>query len=218
MQDSVDNKLVKLVAADYEDPAPAPPTPEAAPSAPTDSKEVGVSTVMNFSDRALAEAVIKKLSTDEFLQVMEGSSADELNCLLKTLDAKSAPTEPSSQKGFLKALFEGPTKSTTFDIIGWWEARRLPYNILVGIAGIVTLLVWDIFRVANLSSLIWPAIAYGIIANVCYTSGWMAELLARRLFKEKAEHFGPILFAIGLLFSMLITFGPSCLVVLSVHL
>ena len=38
------------------------------------------------------------------------------------------------------ALFQRETELTdTGQIIGWWEVRRVPYNLLVGIAGVVSI-------------------------------------------------------------------------------
>jgi hypothetical protein len=31
--------------------------------------------------------------------------------------------------------------ATTKDLIGWWEARRVPFNLIVGTAGILTCIV-----------------------------------------------------------------------------
>jgi hypothetical protein len=46
-------------------------------------------------------------------------------------------------------------------------------------------------------------------ANTCYTGGWVSELLARRLWGERARHYGPIMFSLGLVFSFALCFLPS---------
>ena len=114
--------------------------------------------------------------------------------------------------------------SGIFDIIKWWEARRIPYNLIVGAAGVFTLAV--IIAVAAIASekfgepLGWPdppifavfaVIAYGIGANVCFTGGWIAEIIAGKLWKERAGAFGEISFAFGLVFSVLLTLAPAAL-------
>ena len=55
------------------------------------------------------------------------------------------------------------------------------------------------------------AIMGGFGANLCYTGGWIAEILARRLWKDKASHFGPIMWTLGTLFSIAVCFVPSIL-------
>jgi hypothetical protein len=46
------------------------------------------------------------------------------------------------------------------EVIGWWEARRLPYNLIVCIAGVVSCIAVGIFAVAAFvlfkSDDIWP--------------------------------------------------------------
>jgi hypothetical protein len=50
--------------------------------------------------------------------------------------------------------------------------------------------------------------AYGITANICYTSGWISELFARYVWKEQAEHLGKMAFVMGIIFSVLLTLTP----------
>ncbi len=54
-------------------------------------------------------------------------------------------------------------------------------------------------------------ITYGILANVCYTGGWIAELIVLRVWKEKAISFGEIAFSLGMTFSVLLTLSPILL-------
>jgi len=108
-------------------------------------------------------------------------------------------------------------------IIGWWELRRIPYNIIVGVSGIVSILVALagaalsdlIFRKAVLGApgfgFIVLAVAYPIMANVCFTGGWIAEILARRIKKEESAHFGSLAFTLGTLFSIALTLLPGVL-------
>ena len=36
-------------------------------------------------------------------------------------------------------LFPAPARRTTGAILGWWERRRLPYNLIVGGAGVFSI-------------------------------------------------------------------------------
>jgi hypothetical protein len=84
---------------------------------------------------------------------------------------------------------------TSWAVIGWWEARRVPFNLLVGATGLVT-----------------GVIAFALAANVCYTGGWVAELIVRKTWPNQAEQIGPISFALGLGFAVLITLLPVLVV------
>jgi len=115
--------------------------------------------------------------------------------------------------------------SAAFDIMWWWESRRIPYNLIVGATGVLSLVV-----MAAVSSIgeqvfgapskvpdeppFWPLsgiIAYGIGANVCYTVGWFMEIFVRKIWKERAGVFGEISFFLGLVFSVLLTLAPAAL-------
>jgi hypothetical protein len=122
-------------------------------------------------------------------------------------------------------LFESRTESLApIEILKWWEKRRLPYNLIVGAAGLLTCVI-DLMIAAIASAIfdepvgmsdppilaIFAVILFGIAANVCFTGGWIAEILANKLWNEKAAHFGQIAFTLGLGFSVLLTLAPAAL-------
>lgn len=126
-------------------------------------------------------------------------------------------------------IFNRPPQLERFSqIVGWWESRRLLYNVLVGGAGILTLIAMGIvawwvqqgtgespnFLPDPPAAVILAPFAYGICANLCYTGGWMAEWFVRRIWKEQAGSFGQISFSMGLAFSLLLTLLPVPMVVL----
>jgi hypothetical protein len=113
-----------------------------------------------------------------------------------------------------------------FQVIRWWERRRLAFNAIVGATGIVTCALCII--VASISSKLvgqpigWPdppmaaligILVYGIAANVCYTSGWIAELVIGILWKNRVGPFGEMAFLAGVLFSIGVTLTPVVFVV-----
>jgi hypothetical protein len=53
---------------------------------------------------------------------------------------------------------------------------------------------------------------YGIIANVFYTCGWLAELVVRRVSPQEADRFATLSFSLGLVFSVLLTLSPGIVV------
>jgi len=114
---------------------------------------------------------------------------------------------------------------SAWQVIGWWEARRLVFNLIVGAAGIGTAGI--ILIVALISERLLggpigmpdpPIVAVlGVVlfaagANVCYTGGWLAELLVKRAWPDESEQFGASTFAMGLIFAVAVTLAPVVLV------
>lgn len=107
-------------------------------------------------------------------------------------------------------------RRTTLSLLNWWESRRGTFNVIVGSAGIVTLVV------VRLISWIppglpmafdWrPVAAYGLLANLCYSFGWAIEATAQRVWGEKCPAFGPALFRQGVAFSVGLTLLPIVVV------
>ena len=111
-----------------------------------------------------------------------------------------------------------------WQVILWWEIRRVAYNFVVGLAGVITCAA--LFGIATYAERtigspfglpdpriigLFAIVAYGIGANVCYTSGWIAELLGRSLWPGKMEDFGIFTFAAGTAFSVVLTLAPIVL-------
>lgn len=114
--------------------------------------------------------------------------------------------------------------ASLFGVIKWWELRRIPYNLIVGICGaftcIVTVLVPTIASAEFGEPLGLPdppilavlgVILYAIAANVCYTGGWVAELVVRAIWNGKSRDFAQISFILGLLFSVALTLAPAAI-------
>jgi hypothetical protein len=110
-------------------------------------------------------------------------------------------------------------RRTPLSLLRWWESRRLTYNKAVGAAGLVTLTGFSIMAllppnpmpVGSLPALAAGAAVYGILANGCYSLGWLAELAARRVWGRRAPDVGPLLFRQGLIFSVGLTLLPILL-------
>jgi hypothetical protein len=112
--------------------------------------------------------------------------------------------------------------TSSLKAILWWELRRIPYNIAVGAAGILTIAV--VIAVAEIAFRKFgesiglpdsPLVAvigifvYGIAANICYTGGWVVELLVRQFSRETADTFAAVSFLAGLIFSIFLTLAPA---------
>ena len=98
-------------------------------------------------------------------------------------------------------------------LLRWWESHRLVYNVVVGSAGVVTLGVLAAAQaLLGLRGTIipWPAVvAYGIMANVCYSGGWVAEALLQKWVGRETYGLGPALYRHGLVFSVGLTLLPA---------
>jgi hypothetical protein len=111
------------------------------------------------------------------------------------------------------------TCRTPTEVIGWWEARRGAYNVAVGSTGLFTLAA--VHLIARLPpspesipiapTLVIPAI-YGVLANVCYTGGWISELWIRNTLGREMEPVGPTLFRYGFVFSIGLTLFPVAMI------
>lgn len=115
--------------------------------------------------------------------------------------------------------------TSAWEAVGWWESRRVPFNLIVGSAGIFSCVVAGIVGLG--SDLLFnsdfglpnpPAFAllgiliYGIMANICFTGGWLAELLIRKVWPHEADRFATLSFSLGLVFSVLLTLSPGIII------
>jgi hypothetical protein len=111
------------------------------------------------------------------------------------------------------------------EVIGWWEARRVPFNLIVGSAGILTSIVVGIVGLG--SELLFNSefglpdppgfaliaiILYGILANVCFTGGWVTELIVRRIWPREADRFATLTLSLGTIFSVVLTLAPAVVI------
>src|SRR5215471_11619129 len=78
------------------------------------------------------------------------------------------------------------TMSRTRDVIVWWEVRRIPYNLALLATGLIS-----VFAMVGIGGRLVPVgedfvepfvlffgvIVYAFLANVCYSLGWITELI-----------------------------------------
>jgi hypothetical protein len=111
-------------------------------------------------------------------------------------------------------LFTVPDRERTpSEIILWWESRRIPYNLIVGLFGLISLGIIALIEINSPYAMgtsfpLLCIIFFGLGANVFYTGGWIVELLARGISKEPSRNSGPQLLLAGLVFSVLLDFIP----------
>ncbi|HEY2585231.1 MAG TPA: hypothetical protein VGI81_05655 [Tepidisphaeraceae bacterium] len=115
----------------------------------------------------------------------------------------------------IRWLFKPMPSPTAGGAILWWEARRIPVNLLVGVYGIPCLLISLAFimqfhflqsggEVIALIAIFLTAVEF----NVCYTLGWLVEAPVRVLFPKLTPKFSPRLLLIGLLVSVFVITLP----------
>ncbi len=113
-----------------------------------------------------------------------------------------------------RVLFPLPdVRRTPWSLLRWWEQRRPIYNAFVGGAGAITLVVLALMShlppgAPGLGPVWRGVIAYGVLANVCYSLGWVTEVGMRALWGDEAPDAGPALFRQGLSFSIGLSLLP----------
>ncbi len=114
---------------------------------------------------------------------------------------------------------------SAWEAIGWWEARRIPFNLIVGSAGILSCIVVGVVGLGSYFLFdsefglpdpplfaLFGIIIYGAVANVCFTGGWLAELIVRKIWPGEADRFATSCFSLGLVFSVLLTLTPAIVI------
>ena len=111
----------------------------------------------------------------------------------------------------LDKLLQVKTKDRNiFQIIFWWEIRRILYNVILLIAGIISLLLLMFFSLNKIKleageDFIEPIsfILFAFLSNVFFTLGWITEI-----FVERSLDYGRKMFKTGLYFTLICMFIP----------
>ena len=113
-------------------------------------------------------------------------------------------------------LFPEPARRTTPAIVAWWEKRRLFYNVAVGAAGLLTMIpATALVSILEGRLVLEPwlgAVAFGVMANVCYCFGPAVEILVHKIWGRSVLPVGPVLYRMGLTFSVGLALLPMLLV------
>ncbi len=105
-------------------------------------------------------------------------------------------------------LVEKPTaKRTNKEVFRWWESRRLRYNLICLVVGILSMLFIEsqihLFREAGRLYFIISGITF-LAGNLFYFLGFLIEIMTSR-----NEKIGPILFAVILGITLLALLFPA---------
>ncbi len=116
-----------------------------------------------------------------------------------------------------------------WQILGWWEVRRAPFNLILGIVGLVTVALGTVaMGIANAfletpihrpdPPLFFFALVYAVVVNLPYTGGWVAELVWVQLWGKAQDDLAVVSFRLGLLLSVLVTLLPALIsIAFAVH-
>src|SRR5690242_17393343 len=110
-----------------------------------------------------------------------------------------------------------------WDSIVWWEIRRILFNGVLLVAGVVT-----VFAVVGLGNMMTPPgqdfieppllfiliAGYAVAANAFYTLGWLTELLWSGGDTAKTAPYRRRIFWLGLILSTGLTLLPAVLMLL----
>ncbi|WP_420636418.1 hypothetical protein [Candidatus Palauibacter sp.] len=115
-------------------------------------------------------------------------------------------------------LYPAPARRRVGAIIGWWEKRRLPYNLTIGGTGFVTVTIGSLIMGLNgdFEPLFWvrSGIFWLVAANVSYTLGPIAEIALQKLFGRKLFPAGPLLFRAAVTVAVGVTLLPIIFIAL----
>lgn len=87
----------------------------------------------------------------------------------------------------------------------WWEKKRLLYNILTGLAGLIIVLSFGIYSFGLFD--LFGILLWGFVANVFYCIGFVIEPILKYYLKRDIDFSEkrPVLFWIGTVFSIIVT-------------
>jgi hypothetical protein len=100
------------------------------------------------------------------------------------------------------------------NLIWWWEVRRIPFNLLIGLWGALCMLafMWGVGAVlAPGEDAVEPValLAAPVVINALYTLGWLLEIPVRWLWPQTSLRFGPVLWGLGLGTGMILCVLPA---------
>ena len=108
-----------------------------------------------------------------------------------------------------------PEPRSAWSVILWWEVRRVPYNLIVGGVGLLSLaaflaLIGHCGDVKPGEDAFEPILLFltAIAANVCYTAGWVTEISLLRGHPSEPS-IAPRLLRWGLAFSLFVVVLPA---------
>ena len=126
------------------------------------------------------------------------------------MDLEDHVTAGSAQgSGLVRFLYPAPAERKVGKIIRWWEKRRLAYNAVLAGCGMGTAFLALLTLnppLEVLRAVLAPGLPFLVMANLCYTLGWLVESLLHKIWGRSLLPVGPALFRAGLTLAVGITF------------
>lgn len=116
-------------------------------------------------------------------------------------------------------LFAAPAQRSTGSIVRWWERRRFAYNLGVTAAGAFTYVYGTVIALmppgggVDYPPLSFPLVTL-VLANVCYFLGPATEIVIDKLWGDRLAPAGPLLYRMGLTFSVGLALLPALVITL----
>ena len=116
-------------------------------------------------------------------------------------------------------LYPAPAERRVGAIIGWWERRRLPFNLIIGGTGVVSTAAVSFFMAFNggpgPGEWLQVGLFWLIAANACYTLGPATEIALQKLLGRRLLPAGPLLFRAGLITAVGVAVAPVIFVTIA---
>jgi hypothetical protein len=105
--------------------------------------------------------------------------------------------------------------------ISWWELRRVPFNLVLAVTGLITIGVLAVIGdrlfprgedAIEPMALFLLVPLYAVAANIAYTVSWISELIWSGGDTTRTEAIRPRVFYLGLVFSIALTLAPAILI------
>lgn len=137
-----------------------------------------------------------------------------------TTPAGGLPVGGAPRGTFLADFFyPAPAERRVGAIIGWWEKRRLPYNLIIGGTGLLSATAVSFFMALNggpgLVDWLQVGLFWLIAANACYTLGPAVEIALQKFLGREALPAGPLLFRAGLTIALGVALAPIIFVTIA---
>jgi hypothetical protein len=207
--EKLEKEPVKLVEGkEPEKQLPVHPAGERSAQAPVKlSEQAGDKAAQGHED-------LFSLSSEDFLKRLEEMSPEEIQEICSSLEFVSKAKSRASTLKVLGPLVAVPDEPRNWlSIFMWWEARRIIFNLLVGLCGLPVVFV-VLGTGMHLRYVAYGVLEYAVMANICFTAGCIAEVFARRWFGEKVKEFAPVAFTLGTAFSVAFTLFCSLIICL----
>jgi hypothetical protein len=94
------------------------------------------------------------------------------------------------------------------DAIGYWEPRRLWYNVALTVLTVAwVVFTWPHFRPAFTLASLGKLIVLAALANVCYSAAYLVDLpIQQSSFRDRWQRGRWVLWVLGTLFALAFTF------------